>query len=185
MLACVLSATDTVAAVSIVKAEKYPKLNSILFGEGVINDAVSIVLLRAVQSIFQGNVETEMGMWAALLVFLNFVYISICSILLGIFFGLLCSFTLKKVRTLRKNPMRETLLIFLYGYLSYIIAELVQMSGIMTIFCCGLAMAHYAKQNLSAISYEGSDLSFKVVAHGAEAFTFTYLGLTVITLETE
>jgi len=51
LLACVLSATDTVAAVSIVKETKYPKLNSILFGEGVINDAVSIVIFRAVEEI--------------------------------------------------------------------------------------------------------------------------------------
>jgi NhaP-type Na+/H+ or K+/H+ antiporter len=77
--------------------------------------------------------------------------------------------------------MRETLLIFLYGYLGYIVAEIVELSGIMTIFCCGLAMAHYAKQNLSETSQHGSDLSFKVVAHGAQAFTFTYLGIIVMT----
>lgn len=32
MLAAILSATDTVAAISLIKAEKYPILNAVLFG---------------------------------------------------------------------------------------------------------------------------------------------------------
>jgi NhaP-type Na+/H+ or K+/H+ antiporter len=74
MLACCLSATDTVAAVSIVKEEKYPKLNSILFGEGVINDAVSIVLLHSVNSIFTGKDSMEMSGSEVLQVFAYFLY---------------------------------------------------------------------------------------------------------------
>ena len=34
LLSCVLTSTDTVAALSLVKEKHYPKLNSILFGEG-------------------------------------------------------------------------------------------------------------------------------------------------------
>ncbi len=49
LLASVLCATDTVAALTIVKEKSYPTLNSILFGEGVVNDAVSILLFRAVE----------------------------------------------------------------------------------------------------------------------------------------
>lgn len=51
LLASVLSATDTVAAITVVKETKFPRLHSILFGEGVMNDAVSIVLFRTVISI--------------------------------------------------------------------------------------------------------------------------------------
>lgn len=48
LLASVLCATDTVAALTIVKEKSYPTLNSILFGEGVVNDAVAILLFHAV-----------------------------------------------------------------------------------------------------------------------------------------
>ena len=40
---------DTVAALTLVKEQYYPVLNSILFGEGIFNDAVSILLFRSVQ----------------------------------------------------------------------------------------------------------------------------------------
>jgi len=49
LLATILCATDSVAALTIVKEKNYPTLNSILFGEGVVNDAVSILLYRAVE----------------------------------------------------------------------------------------------------------------------------------------
>jgi NhaP-type Na+/H+ or K+/H+ antiporter len=51
LLAAVLCATDTVAALTIVKERNFPTLNSILFGEGVVNDAVSILLFRAVEKL--------------------------------------------------------------------------------------------------------------------------------------
>jgi len=55
-LAGLLSATDSVAAVSIVKEKHYPKLNAILFGESVTNDAISIILFRTI-----GKLSTEEG----------------------------------------------------------------------------------------------------------------------------
>lgn len=70
----------------------------------------------------------------------------------------------------------------MFGYLSYIIAEMVELSGIMTIFCCGLIIDKYSKQHLSEKAKTGTELSFKVIAHQAEAFTFLYLGLSVFSL---
>ena len=46
-----LCATDTVAALTIVKEKSFPTLNSILFGEGVVNDAVAILLFHAVEGL--------------------------------------------------------------------------------------------------------------------------------------
>jgi NhaP-type Na+/H+ or K+/H+ antiporter len=37
-----------------IKADKYPKLFSIIFGEGMVNDAVAIILFRSVFDIFGG-----------------------------------------------------------------------------------------------------------------------------------
>lgn len=57
LLASVLCATDTVAALTIVKEKNYPTLNSILFGEGVVNDAVSILLFRAVERLILADIH--------------------------------------------------------------------------------------------------------------------------------
>ena len=48
MFASVISATDTIAALTFVKEVTDPKLFAILFGEGVVNDAVCIVLFNII-----------------------------------------------------------------------------------------------------------------------------------------
>lgn len=42
LLCSVLSSADEVAALALIKQEEYPKLSAVLFGEGVLNDAVSL-----------------------------------------------------------------------------------------------------------------------------------------------
>jgi predicted Zn-dependent protease len=55
LFASVISATDTVAALTFVKEDSHPKLFSILFGEGVLNDAVCIVLYRILRDFTSSN----------------------------------------------------------------------------------------------------------------------------------
>jgi len=50
LFASVISATDTVAALTFVKESSEPKLFAVLFGEGVLNDAVCIVLYRIIKT---------------------------------------------------------------------------------------------------------------------------------------
>jgi hypothetical protein len=52
LFSSVISATDSVAALTFIKEENEPKLFAILFGEGVINDAVCIVLYRIIKDFF-------------------------------------------------------------------------------------------------------------------------------------
>ena len=52
MLLCsLLCSSDVIAAVSILKYEEYPKLYSLVFGEGITNDAVSIILFQAIDNL--------------------------------------------------------------------------------------------------------------------------------------
>ena len=49
MLMCsLLCSSDVVAAISLVSFSKQPDLYSIVFGEGITNDAVSIILFKTV-----------------------------------------------------------------------------------------------------------------------------------------
>ena len=43
------------AALTLVKEKEYPRLNSVLFGEGIFNDAVSILLFRSVKEYMTAN----------------------------------------------------------------------------------------------------------------------------------
>jgi NhaP-type Na+/H+ or K+/H+ antiporter len=55
LFSSVISSTDTVSALTFIKENKYPKLFSILFGEGIFNDAVSIVLFKIVVDFNSSN----------------------------------------------------------------------------------------------------------------------------------
>jgi sodium/hydrogen exchanger-like protein 6/7/sodium/hydrogen exchanger 8 len=46
-----VSATDSVAALTMIKADKYPKLFSVVFGEGMINDAVAIIIFLSIKNL--------------------------------------------------------------------------------------------------------------------------------------
>ena len=48
LFASVISASDTISALTFIKEEENPKLFSILFGEGIVNDAVCIVLYKII-----------------------------------------------------------------------------------------------------------------------------------------
>ena len=43
-----ISATDSVAALTLIKPQQHPKLFSVIFGEGMVNDAVAIILFKVV-----------------------------------------------------------------------------------------------------------------------------------------
>ena len=105
LLAAVLCATDTVAVLTLVDGSKYAKLNSILFGEGITNDAVSILLYRSVahMTTFQGidkiNVsmpEIDIDSEMIFKMLLGFCALGFTSLLLGVIIGLLASYILKK-----------------------------------------------------------------------------------------
>lgn len=58
------------------------------------------------------------------------------------------------------------------------VAELFELSGIISLLTSGVLMAHYAWYNLSPQSKTTTSLAFGAIGFGAEAFVFAYLGLT-------
>jgi len=59
VLASVLCATDTVAALTIVKERDFPQLNAVLFGEGIVNDAVSILIFETIMTVFDNSKKSS------------------------------------------------------------------------------------------------------------------------------
>ena len=198
ILWAILCASDTVAALTLVKP------NSILFGEGIVNDAVSILLFRSIEDLIVAskqfipnspdkpaggdighNLRNLAGNEFSLLssdslkILSAFWFISLLSVLIGVGFGLLASFIFKKIPTLKVHPSREVFLIMLIAYLSYVVSEMIHLSGIMTIFWWGMTMSYYTIYNLSNKSRKGSQLSVQTIGSAAEAFLFAYMGLSL------
>lgn len=128
--AAVLCATDTVAAVSLVKESQYPKLNSVLFGEGIVNDAIAIVIFRSVKNFIGSEDGVKVfDVEAVVLILLDFVKLLLLSVVVGLTIGLLISLFFKNFSTYAAYPLRETSIIMLAGYFSYLLAEVLGLSG--------------------------------------------------------
>lgn len=54
-MAATLIATDTIAPLTLINEKKYPTLFSIVFGEGVSNDAVALILMATVLQLEENN----------------------------------------------------------------------------------------------------------------------------------
>lgn len=114
---------------------------------------------------------------------LHFIYLSFVSIAIGIAFGFMSAFLSKRISTFKEHPSREIILIFVLAYLSYMLSEELELSGIITLFCCGFTMNHYTYYNLSEESKNGSVLAIQTLSHFSEAATYAYLGFSLFSIK--
>ena len=115
---------------------------------------------------------------------INFFALSFQSMLMGMIVGLTCSMVLKNFN-MNQDPIKESTIVLMFAYLSYLIAEQCAFSGIISMFVCGLCMAHYAYYNISCKAQKGLDVTVATVANIAQTFIYIYLGLSLFSIEPE
>lgn len=71
----------------------------------------------------------------------------------------------------------------LMAYLSYILAELFYLSGILTVFFCGIVMSHYTWHNVTESSRVTTKHAFATLSFIAEIFIFLYVGMDALDIE--
>lgn len=177
-----ISATDPVSTLSVFQSKRVdPQLFYLVFGESVLNDAVGLVLFNAFAKFVQR--DNEFGEVAAgILIFLvDFTVDFVGSSVLGFLSGILAALLLKKV-DMRKTPLLELSLYMLIMYVPYLLAEIMKMSGIVTILFTGIAARRYCQPNLSLSTRLNADVFFRLTAHLAETAIFLELGLSVFAL---
>lgn len=175
----ILSATDSVCTLQVLNQDETPFLYSVVFGEGVVNDATSIVLFNAVQSIDFSNIDATIS----LKLLGTFLYLFFSSTILGIVAGLLSAFIIKTLYFGRHSTDREVSLMLIMAYLSYMLAELLSLSGILTIFFCGIVMSHYTWHNVTESSRITTRHAFATISFIAETFIFLYVGMDALDIE--
>ncbi|KAI3506687.1 hypothetical protein L1887_21250 [Cichorium endivia] len=178
-LGAIFSATDSVCALQVLNQEETPLLYSLVFGEGVVNDATSVVLFNAITSFDLNNMNASTALKFAS----NFLTLFVLSTLLGVFVGLLCAFIIRTLYFGRHSTDREVALMILMAYLSYITAEVFKLSGILTVFFCGIVMSHYAWHNVTLNSQVTTKHTFATMSYIAEVFIFLYVGMDSLDVE--
>ncbi|CAH9080473.1 unnamed protein product [Cuscuta europaea] len=178
-IGAIFSATDSVCTLQVLNQDETPLLYSLVFGEGVVNDATSIVLFNAVQNFDLSNINSAV----VLQLFGNFFYLFILSTLLGVFAGLLSAFVIKKLYFGRHSTDREVAIMILMAYLSYMLAELFALSAILTVFFCGIVMSHYTWHNVTESSRVTTKHAFATLSFISEIFIFLYVGMDALDIE--
>ena len=113
-----LCSSDVVAAVSIVDFESQPKLYSCIFGEGVFNDIVSIVLFNTVLALQ----SLEFSHSTPFLILAQFFSLAVVSVAIGLAFGMVTALMFKYMRFLTISAVTETFIMLAAGLLSYFVA---------------------------------------------------------------
>ncbi|WVQ96501.1 sodium/hydrogen exchanger 3 [Kwoniella sp. CBS 9459] len=176
-----LSATDPVTILAIFNTAKVdPKLYSIIFGESILNDAVSIVMYETLSQ-FHGEDIYLSSLFHGVGIFL---FSFLVSMALGVAFGLACSLGLKHSH-LATYPHIESCLVALVAYTSYFFSNGIAMSGIVSLLFCGITLKHYAYHTMSKRTQRTTKYMFAVLAQLSENFIFIYLGLNLFTQDVQ
>lgn len=185
LLGSVLSASDEVSAMSLVRMKDFPRLGALIFGEGVLNDALSIVIFKALleKSLIPVTNDSIYDVKEIFKILTNFSHTVfsqvIASCIIGIGVGLVNSRIFKLIPNLRHHPVHQSSLVLLWGYLAYFIAEAFGISGILTLFISAITLAHYSWPSMSKTAQLATKVSFTSMSDLAEAFAFAYVGLSL------
>lgn len=171
-----LSATDTLAVLGIMRDVSVNRqLYTLIFGESIFNDAITIVLYRTYVTLYSHELA-----WVDVLEFFWTFFCSFAlALLIGVFSALAVSFLLKHIE--RSNPSNrlqiEASAVVFGPWVCYLVAEAFKLSGIVSILFCGIIMARYTVPNLSDLSRAVVGKAYSVCAHAAEILVFIFLGL--------
>ncbi|CAL1698350.1 unnamed protein product [Somion occarium] len=172
-----LSATDPVTILAIFNQYKVdPKLYTIIFGESLLNDAVSIVMYETLTQ-FHGTEIYISSIFHGIGIFLLSFSVSMA---LGVVFGLAMSLVLKH-SSLNLYPGIESCLVALSAYTCYFFSNGLSMSGIVSLLFCGITLKHYAYHTMSRRTQRTTKYIFSTLAQLSENFIFIYLGLSLFT----
>ncbi|OZC09175.1 sodium/hydrogen exchanger 3 family protein [Onchocerca flexuosa] len=175
LFSTLISAVDPVAVLCVFEEIHVNQLLYIcVFGESLLNDAVTIVLYQTLNAMVDEHGLTGVDYVIAIS---SFFVVSIGGLLIGLMWAIFTGFTTKHSQHLN---VVQPLICLLFPYLAYLTAEMVAMSGILAIVICGLAMKQFVVGNLSRKSLVTVQYFMKTLSSSCEALIFVYLGISAV-----
>ncbi|XP_056335717.1 sodium/hydrogen exchanger 3.1 [Danio aesculapii] len=175
-----IAAVDPVAVIAVFEEVHVNEVLFILvFGESLLNDGVTVVLYN----VFDGFVSLGGPMIDAAEIFkgiCSFVVVAFGGSFVGVAFAILLSLL---TRCTKHVQIIEAGFVFLVGYLSYLTAEMLSLSAILSITFCGVCCQKYINANMDERSVTTVRHAMKMLANGSETMIFLFLGVTAIDTE--
>ncbi|XP_048796677.1 sodium/hydrogen exchanger 3 isoform X2 [Lagopus muta] len=172
-----IAAVDPVAVLAVFEEVHVNEvLFIIVFGESLLNDAVTVVLYNVFESFVAIGPENVTGTECVKGI-VSFFVVSLGGTLVGIFFAFLLSLVSRFTKHVR---IIEPGFVFIISYLSYLTAEMLSLSAILAITFCGICCQKYVKANISEQSSTTVRYTMKMLASGAETIIFMFLGISAV-----
>lgn len=175
LFASIVSAVDPVAVLAVFEEIHVNELLHILvFGESILNDAVTVVLYRMFEAFASQETVTgeDIGVGIG-----SFFVVSLGGLGIGVVFGILTALLTRFTDHVR---VIEPIAVLLMGYLSYLCAEMFHLSGIVCIIFAAIVMKRYVDVNVSRKSRTTIKYSLKMVSCISETIIFLFLGIEVV-----
>lgn len=163
----VISPTDAVAATSVGRRLGLPsRLLTVLEGEGLVNDASALVLLRAAIAAMAAAVSV----WD---IALQFAFSVVVAVLVGAAVGLINV----RVRARLNDPVLNTAISFVIPFVAYWPAEHFEASGVLAVVVAGVVTGHQGPRYLSARDRLTERTNWRTLAFLLESGIFLFMGL--------
>lgn len=172
-----IAAVDPVAVLAVFEEVHVNEvLFIIVFGESLLNDAVTVVLYNVFESFVTlgGDAVTGVDCVKGIV---SFFVVSLGGTLVGVIFAFLLSLVTRFTKHVR---IIEPGFVFVISYLSYLTSEMLSLSSILAITFCGICCQKYVKANISEQSATTVRYTMKMLASGAETIIFMFLGISAV-----
>jgi CPA1 family monovalent cation:H+ antiporter len=166
-LGAVISPTDAVAATSVGKKLGLPsRVVAVLEGEGLVNDASALVLLRSAVAALGGTVT----LWG---VAGDFVFAVLAAVVVGAIVG----YVNVRIRGLLNDSVLTTAISLVVPFIAYIPAEEVGASGVLSVVVAGLITGHLGSRYLRAQDRLAETTNWRTLAFLLEGAVFLFMGM--------
>jgi CPA1 family monovalent cation:H+ antiporter len=172
-LGAIISPPDAVAATSIGRRLGLPpRLLTVLEGEGLLNDATALVLLRSAVAAAAVGLSSP---WAGVV---DFAY----AVVVAVAIGLVAGFVTVWVRSKLSDPVLDTALSLAVPFVAFMPAETLHASGVLAVVVAGLYTGHAAPTKFTAQSRISDRINWRTIQFLLENGVFLLIGLEIRTL---
>nr|XP_036875805.1 sodium/hydrogen exchanger 4 isoform X3 [Manis javanica] len=170
-----ISAVDPTAVLAVFEeAHVNEPLYMMIFGEALLNDGISVVLYNILIAFTKMHKFEDIEPVDILAGCARFIIVGVGGAFFGIVFGFISAFI---TRFTQNISAIEPLIVFMFSYLSYLVAETLYLSGILAITACAVTMKKYVEENVSQTSYTTIKYFMKMLSSVSETLIFIFMGV--------
>jgi monovalent cation/hydrogen antiporter len=175
-LGAAVAPPDPVAALAVGRKAGLPNnLVTLIQGEGLLNDATALTILGVATAAAAGTEFT----------FPNAVGAFVVSAVGGVLVGIAVAWVIRFLRPFRVDPLSANALSLATPFVAYLLAERIDVSGVLAVVVAGLIIGHDAPRMASGASRLQTSAVWRLVDFLLEGLVFLLIGQQVPTVVKE